>query len=179
MPNKTVPPANPLVSPTSGHQLPVFKTVRLRKHADYGVVYSASRKHQSSSFSYFYRHGAADTLPADVAAEQKILAVTTQSRAASSRFGITVPRVIGSAVLRNRIKRRVRVIARQHIKILPAGTDLVLHPRPITATMPFAALDRELRTVFANVAQRIAVNASNTPLPRQPRRGKSGKGRPA
>lgn len=175
MPMQT--PQSPAISAT---QLPVLKTVRLRKHADYGVVYAASRKHQSSSLSYFYRHSPRETA---ASALPPYLRGTTTSPAgpyaAASRFGITVPRVIGPAVLRNRVKRRVRVIARQSLGILPQGTDLVLHPRPITATMPFAALERELRAVFTTVAQRIAAQAVNTPLPRQPRRSKNVKGRPA
>ena len=132
-----------------------FRTLRVRRHADYGLVYSASRKHQSTSLSFFYR-------------ERSGLAAGERS----ARFGITVPRVLGPAVLRNRIKRRIRIAARAALHLLPDSTDVVLHPRPIVATMPFAGLQGELEAAFHTVARRIASSAANTPLPRPPRRGK-------
>ncbi len=88
-----------------------------------------------------------------------------------------MPRVLGPAVLRNRIKRRVRVVAREALHLLPAGVDVVLHPRPEIASIPFQALASEMQAVFSTVARRIASGTVNTPLPRTPRRiQKSGKG---
>ncbi|RRA48356.1 ribonuclease P protein component [Acidipila sp. EB88] len=133
-----------------------FQQTRLRKHADYGVVYGTSRKHQSPSLSYFYR---AALMP------------VSDAPATSSRIGITVPKVLGAAPLRNRLKRRLRVAARVALHHLPAGTDVVLHPRPVLATMPFTILQQEIDSVFLAVARRIAQGAPNTPLPRQPRKG--------
>ena len=127
---------------------------RLRKHADYGLVYGTSRKHQSASLSFFYKvRSMADTYPC-------------------ARFGITVPRTLGNAVLRNRIKRRVRVVARASLNLLPLEADVVLHPRPAVATMPFPALEREVAAVFATVARKLASGEPNTPLPRTSRRSK-------
>ena len=133
-----------------------FRALRVRKHSEYGLVYGASRKHQSVSLSYFYRDRS-DPVGDGV----------------SPRFGITAPRVLGPAVLRNRIKRRLRVAARAALPLLPAGTDVLLHPRPTVAAMPFSALQNEIRTVFETVARRLATGAINTPLPRVPRRGAS------
>ncbi len=136
-----------------------FRDLRLRKHADYGLVYGASRKHHGKWLSFFYRAAAQEHAPAMPA-----------------RFGITVPRVLGPAVLRNRIKRRIRIAARSLLHLLPAGTDVVLHPRPEAAVIPFAALEAELQTVFSIVAQRIGTGAVNTPLPRRPKTaGKPGR----
>ncbi len=136
----------------------LMRTIRLRRHADYGLVYGASRKYRSGSLSFFYRERPAEPLGA--------------AAPASPRFGITVPRALGPAVLRNRIKRRVRVAARAALALLPAGVDVVLHPRPVIATMPFAALCGELESVFRTVAQRIAAGAPNVAAPRVPRPGK-------
>lgn len=126
-----------------------FRTLRLRKHADYGLVYGASRKHSSPSLSFFYRSQEVAEQPA--------------------RFGITVPRALGPAVLRNRIKRRVRIAARAALPALPPGVDVVLHPRPVVAEMPFSILESELAAVFATVARRLASGVVNTPLPRRPK----------
>ena len=144
-----------------------FHILRLCKHADYGLVYGASRKSQSASLSYFYRQRG---LFPEVAAPEQ---------ASSARFGITVPRALGGAVLRNRLKRRIRVAARAALHLLPPGTDVVLHPRPEAATVAFPQLQLELESVFHTVAQRLATGAINTPLPRRPRAkaaGASGKG---
>ncbi len=124
-----------------------FRTVRLRRHADYGLVYGASRKHRSATLSFFYRNAGENP----------------------ARFGITTPRALGPSVLRNRIKRRLRMAARAALPLLPPGTDVVLHPRPEVATMAFPALEQEIATVFATVARRLSANADNTPLPRRPR----------
>ncbi len=135
-----------------------LRTLRLRRHADYGLVYGASRKHGSASLSFFYRQ------QVDSAAAPR-----------ASRFGITVPRALGPAVLRNRIKRRVRIAARAAMHLLPPATDIVLHPRPGVATMPFAALEAELAAVFQTVSRRVASGAPNAPQPRSPSRGKGAK----
>ncbi len=128
-----------------------FRQVRLRKHADYGLVYSSSRKHRSQTLAYFYRERS-DDLPA--------------------RFGITTPRALGPAVLRNRVKRRLRAVCRPALALLPLGVDVVLHPRAEVATLPFPALQVEIASVFSNIARRIAAHAENTPLPRGPRKRK-------
>jgi ribonuclease P protein component len=142
-----------------------FRPLRLRKHADYGSVYGASRKHSSASLSFFYRpRPVADAAPTGRTAQD----------AANARFGITTPRALGPAVLRNRIKRRLRLAARAALPLLPADVDLILHPRAAVATMPFPDLLREMETVCTTVTRRIESNAPNTPLPRRPR-SKNGK----
>jgi ribonuclease P protein component len=137
-----------------------FRPLRLRKHADYGSVYGASRKHSSASLSFFYR-------PRPVA--DGALKVRSPQDEAVARFGITTPRALGPAVLRNRIKRRIRIAARAALPFLPADVDLVLHPRAAVATMPFSELLRELEAVCTTVTLRIQSGAPNTPLPRRPR----------
>lgn len=143
-----------------------FQAARLRKTAEYRAIYAVSRKHHAASFSYFYREGSALPIATD----------GSESSAAYPRFGITVPRALGKAVLRNRIKRRVRVAAREALPLLPAGADVVLHPRPVVATMEWPALLSELEGIFRVVTRRIASREDNTPRPREPR-GKSSKSR--
>jgi ribonuclease P protein component len=60
-----------------------------------------------------------------------------------SRFGITIKAAVGTAVRRNRIKRRVREVIRLHREEFPAGWDVILHPKPEVGTLPFAQLEQE------------------------------------
>ena len=104
---------------------------RLRKHADYLRAYAAGRKRHSAAMSWFLA-------PAPQTAPEGAFAP------AASRVGLTVGKVMGKAHERNRIKRRMREALRRHIDLLPAGFDLILHPRRTVLTMEFAQLEREV-----------------------------------
>ncbi len=87
------------------------------------------------------------------------------------RFGVTVTRKIGNAVVRNRMKRRFRALLRE---LLPeagiAQADHVLIGREGGVERDFAALRRELGEALARAA------AGKGDPPRGPRRPKSRQG---
>lgn len=58
-----------------------------------------------------------------------------------SRFGITASRKIGNAVVRNRSKRRVRVLARRFLP--PRGIEIVVNVRRGLAAAPWPDLEWE------------------------------------
>jgi ribonuclease P protein component len=60
------------------------------------------------------------------------------------RVGLTAGKVLGKAHERNRIKRRMREALRRHAELLPAGCDLILHPRRTVLTIEFAKLEVEI-----------------------------------
>lgn len=66
-------------------------------------------------------------------------------------MGLTVGKVLGGAVERNRIRRRMRAAVGRHLAELLKPLDLVLHPRKSVLTMDFAQLDQEIAQVFATV----------------------------
>lgn len=70
------------------------------------------------------------------------------------RLGITVTRKIGGAVVRNRMRRRFRELAR---KVLPqkgiAGADHVLIGRAGGVERDFAQLARDLEAALGRVAR--------------------------
>jgi ribonuclease P protein component len=70
---------------------------------------------------------------------------------AGPRVGFTVGKVLGGAVDRNRIRRRMRAAVRKHLCELAKPLDLVLHPRKSVLTLKFAELDAEIVQVFAAV----------------------------
>ena len=69
-----------------------------------------------------------------------------------TRLGITAPARLGSAVVRNRAKRRLREVFRRHCPALPPGWDIVLNPRAAVAEVQFPALVREILRLFPNQA---------------------------
>jgi len=56
------------------------------------------------------------------------------------RFGFVVSRRIGKAVIRNRVKRRLRAVVRRHVAEVTRGYDVVLIARPGSGEASFAAL---------------------------------------
>ncbi|NOT41729.1 MAG: ribonuclease P protein component [Alphaproteobacteria bacterium] len=68
------------------------------------------------------------------------------------RVGFTATKKLGSAVVRNRVKRRMREAARAVLPLLGmAGHDYVLVGREATAERPFVALIDDLRQALRKV----------------------------
>jgi len=112
---------------------------RLRKHADYQRVYKASRKQFAKQMSYFF------TLRPMLGPDGTPL---RNADASSPRVGLTVGKVMGKAVDRNRIKRRMREAVRKNLATLSTPVDVILHPRRSVIDLDFTTLEREVGAVF-------------------------------
>jgi ribonuclease P protein component len=64
------------------------------------------------------------------------------------RLGITVGKKVGSAVVRNRLKRRIREFYRQNKELFPAGTDFVITAKEDAGRLDFRQVANELKGVF-------------------------------
>ncbi|HEU5342430.1 ribonuclease P protein component [Edaphobacter sp.] len=116
---------------------PIF---RLRKHADYQRVYQASRKQFSKQMAYFF---------------------TLRPGEGTPRVGLTVGKVMGKAVDRNRIKRRMREAIRRNLVLLTLPVDVILHPRRSVIDLEFSTLDREVARVFASIQKAAEAGVAN------------------
>jgi ribonuclease P protein component len=72
-----------------------------------------------------------------------------QAPIAGPRVGLTAGRVLGKAVERNRVKRRMREVVRMNLTLLTRDVDVVLHPRRIVLTAQFAQLQSEVSRIFS------------------------------
>ncbi len=72
-----------------------------------------------------------------------VLQVLRDSSLAGFRFGIISPRKVGKAVVRNRIRRRLREIVREHQREIADGTWLVILARWRAPEAEFADLEKD------------------------------------
>ncbi|HEU5409428.1 MAG TPA: ribonuclease P protein component [Candidatus Acidoferrales bacterium] len=95
---------------------------RLVRRAEFDAVYREGRRRSGGNFVIFAR----------------------KNGLARGRFGMSVKKALGTAVVRNRIRRRVRAVLRLHRQEIAPGWDIVIHPSRATATMKFAQIETEL-----------------------------------
>jgi ribonuclease P protein component len=122
-------------------------THRLRKHADYQLAYKAGRKQFSKQIAYFHALRPADR----------------RSDTPGPRIGLTVPKALGGAVDRNRIKRRMREAVRTALPLLQSPVDVILHPRRSVIDLDFTLLKREVAQIFRSVQGACDRAASQQP----------------
>jgi ribonuclease P protein component len=84
----------------------------------------ANRLSRSKDFDTVYRQGRS------VSSRFLVLYWFPQDEADAPRFGFSVPRSVGGAVERNRIKRQLREVWQARLERVPAGNDYVLIVRP-------------------------------------------------
>jgi len=88
------------------------------------------------------------------------LVVHLHVRAAGNgqRAGFVIPKAVGPAVTRNRVRRRLRHLLSAQLPTLAAGTDVVVRVQPAAAECTFEQLGLHLTD-----ALRAAVRKSQTP----------------
>lgn len=60
------------------------------------------------------------------------------------QVGFVVSKAVGNAVVRNRVKRRLRHLTREHLMELPGRGALVVRALPAAAHASYADLERDL-----------------------------------
>ena len=104
---------------------------RLRRHAEFQLVYRSGRRHFATLLTAFYllRQGADEN---------------------GGRVGITVGKALGKATTRNRIKRRVRAAVGENLTKLSRPIDVVINPKK-------AVLDADYRVLCSEIARAFDV----------------------
>jgi len=103
------------------------RTMRLLRHADFEKVYKEGRRHFSSNMTVFYLR---------------------RETGEGLRVGFTVGRVLGGAVVRNRMKRRLREAVRLRQPGWSAAIDVVINPKKSLLRAEFSELMEEITRAF-------------------------------
>jgi ribonuclease P protein component len=113
---------------------------------------AADRLHRSAEFLRLQRNGVRFQSPHFV-----LYAGALDADPDRSRLGVTVSRRIGNAVVRNRVKRRVRECFRRVLRTeLPPRTSLVVIARGGAASLESPAIAEELAMAARNLCGRLA-----------------------
>lgn len=82
-----------------------------------------------------------------------VVLVVRRGKQTWTRMGLTVSRKVGGAVIRNRVKRRLREIFRNHKATLPTGLDVVMIARSASAQASYQSLEQEILSLFRKLHQ--------------------------
>jgi ribonuclease P protein component len=101
--------------------------MRLLRHADFERVYKQGRRHFAAHVTVFYR---------------------LREQGEGLRVGFTVGKVLGGAVDRNRMKRRLRESVRLRWPGIRVPVDVVINPKKSVLKVEFAELENEIGRAF-------------------------------
>ncbi|HEV2200439.1 MAG TPA: ribonuclease P protein component [Bryobacteraceae bacterium] len=126
------------IKPAGGAELGFPRCARILRPADFRTTYDQGLRIPGPLFAAFCRTRVCRTESERGEAPPSY----------GARLGITVPRAIGGAVVRNRIKRRLREVFRLHRAELGPQWDIVLNPRRAALTASFPELERAFSRVI-------------------------------
>jgi len=126
-----------------GKKIGFPRSGRLLRHADFERVYKQGRRHFSATMTVFY-------LARTAARPAGSKAITP-----GPRVGFTVGRALGGAVVRNRMKRRLREAVRLAQVAQAGAVDVVINPKKSLLAAEFAAVLNEVRRAFVVIEQRV------------------------
>ena len=93
----------------------------------------------------------------DGAAKDRATATPSESFTESTRIGFVIPRAVGTAVVRNQVRRRLRHLLRDRLEQLPGDSLLVVRVAPPAARLSSpglaSALDEALRRLRQSRAE--------------------------
>jgi len=129
------------LAPNGGFNLPgpgkrarFAASMRLLLHADFERVYKQGRRHFAAHMTVFYLR---------------------REQGEGLRIGFTVGRLLGGAVDRNRMKRRLRESVRLHWPAVSLPVDVVVNPKKSVLKLEFAELGDEIGRAFEVIRKSV------------------------
>lgn len=121
------------------------RTLRLRRRVEFLRVQRGGDKFHLANFLVFIR---ASKMESGTAIR------SVQRRLRGARLGVTVTRKVGSAVIRNRIKRWVREAYRRNRDSFPVGFDMVWVAKREAADAGYEAVLSDMGRVAQKLSRR-------------------------
>lgn len=115
----------------------------MQKKENYSFKY-CEKLHLQKDFNKVFKYG--------LKLENKAIKILAYQRKGGHlrRLGLITPRKVGSAVIRNRTKRRLREIFRTNKHFLKPGLDLIFISKPETASLDYARLKTAILDLLAS-----------------------------
>ena len=110
------------------------KSRRLLRHSDFERVYKQGKRHFAVHMTVFY--------------------LRREAELRGLRVGFTVSRVLGGAVQRNRMRRRLREAVRLNMVPADVAADVVINPKRTLLAADFADVQKEIAKAFS-VIQKV------------------------
>jgi ribonuclease P protein component len=115
------------------------KSRRLLRHSDFERVYKQGTRHFATHMTVFY--------------------LRRDGELRGLRVGFTVSRLLGGAVQRNRMKRRLREAVRLAVVPADVAVDVVINPKRSLLGAGFADVQKEIARAFG-VIQKVLSSQS-------------------
>ena len=110
-------------------------SMRLLRHGDFERVYKKGRRHFAAHMTVFYLR---------------------REQGEGLRIGFTVGKVLGGAVERNRMKRRLRESVRLRWPEVRIPVDVVINPKKSVLKLEFTELENEITKAFEVIQKALA-----------------------
>ena len=78
-----------------------------------------------------------------------------------ARVGLVVSRAVGGAVVRNKVRRRLRGVVVEQRAALPVGADVVVRALPPSNAAAYDALAEDFRSALRSAARRAGLPAAD------------------
>jgi ribonuclease P protein component len=134
------------------------------RHADFERVYKQGRRHFSASMTVFYWPRPEIDATPEMVERTRTRVSAPHMRPHGLRIGFTVGRVLGGAVERNRMKRRLREAVRLSSPV-PVEADVVINPKKTLLTADFADVLNEVQRAFAVIEHKLSGTRTRVSVP--------------
>lgn len=115
---------------------------RIRSSRDFGSAFKRGRRAARGGVVVHWAPAVAH--PEDLPADSRPATPSEAVVHTPARAGFVVSKAVGNAVVRNKVKRRLRHAAAAELPHWPPGTDVVVRATPRAAERDFAELHRDL-----------------------------------